>query len=51
MLKIEFQKRDSDLVKLEQAEERMATELKTLNNKIEKMQDEIKNKFSNSEKH
>jgi len=29
----------------------MSTELKTLVSKISKMQDEIKNKFSNSEKH
>ena len=34
MLKVEFQKRDSDLVKLEQAEERINTELKSLTLKL-----------------
>ena len=50
MLKVEFQKRDSDLVKLEQAEERINTELKSLNAKTEMMQDQIRNKFSHSER-
>jgi seryl-tRNA synthetase len=51
MLKGEFAKRESDLQKLEQAEERMNSEIKTLNEKLNKMQAEIENKFNKSEKY
>ena len=51
MLKGEFAKRESDLQKLEQAEERMNSEIKTLNDKLNKMQAEIENKFNKSDKY
>lgn len=37
MLKMEFKKREADLIKLEEAETRMNSEIKTLNDKMIKM--------------
>jgi len=40
-LKIEYEARNADLKKLENAEERMSSEVKNLNEKIQKMEEEI----------
>lgn len=49
MLKQEFSKRESELKKLEQAEERMNGEKTMLNEKINKMRQEIDTKFVKAE--
>lgn len=49
MLKQDFKKRQADFEKLEVAEVRMNEEIKTLNEKIIKMNGDIDNKFNNVE--
>ena len=49
MLKQEFSKREMELKKLDQAEDRMNGEKTMLNEKINKMRQEIDTKFSKAE--